>query len=177
MKYEGDEYDRIPRAAVALILRTLSGSDDLFVLLVKRRVMEHDPWSGHMAFPGGRFRSQDGTLLSTVKREVHEETGIDLSECELFGGLDEVLPGNVSIRVTPFVFLASENIQVKIEESEIVDYFWIPLGFFKDKKNYSTYSIERFGKKADVPSYPYLGKHVIWGMTLRIIESLLARID
>ena len=39
------------KAAVALVLRA---RDPLENLLVKRAVSDADPWSGHMALPGGR---------------------------------------------------------------------------------------------------------------------------
>ena len=46
-------------AAVALLLRP---RDALEVLLIKRSVRESDPWSGHMALPGGRRDPGDSDL-------------------------------------------------------------------------------------------------------------------
>ena len=40
------------RSAVALILQVRDGQ--LHILMIKRAEREGDPWSGHMAFPGGR---------------------------------------------------------------------------------------------------------------------------
>ena len=158
-----------------MILKQSSKYNDLDALVVKRKAIEHDPWSGHMALPGGRSHPGDTDSLLTARREVFEETSIDLGRCEVIGMLDEVIPGNVVIRVTPFVALVSDPVQVKLNESELTDYFWIPLSFFRDRHNLSLYSVERFGKKAEVPSYLYLGKHVIWGMTLKIIEDFLSK--
>ena len=45
------------RSAVAMILQVREG--ELHILMIKRAEREGDPWSGHMAFPGGRM-DQDG---------------------------------------------------------------------------------------------------------------------
>ena len=174
-EFQGKNQIGIPSAAVAMILKKSSKNNDLEALVVKRKAIEHDPWSGHIALPGGRAHSGDTNSLLTARREVFEETSIDLGSCEVMGTLDEVVPGNVMIRVTPFVALAPDPVQVRLNESELTEYFWIPLSFFRDRRNLSMYAIERFGKKAEVPSYLYLGKHVIWGMTLKIIEDFLAK--
>src|SRR5262245_28580055 len=62
-------------ASVALIVR---GRADLGVLLIKRAKREGDPWSGHMALPGGRRDPKDASLIETAAREAREETGVDL---------------------------------------------------------------------------------------------------
>ena len=59
-------------AAVALVIRA---GTDLDVLLIKRAEHEHDPWSGHMALPGGRWEPGDLGLQHTATRETLEETG------------------------------------------------------------------------------------------------------
>ncbi|HEY9478577.1 MAG TPA: hypothetical protein VIP79_00745, partial [Gemmatimonadaceae bacterium] len=41
------------RAAVALILR-VGEANEPELLMIKRAVYEGDPWSGHIALPGGR---------------------------------------------------------------------------------------------------------------------------
>lgn len=171
-----DQFHSLPKAAVCMILRPDKTKQGLEVLLVKRKVSESDPWSGHMAFPGGRAKESDGELLNTARREVIEETGIDIGKFELLGSLDDVLPGNKSLCVTPFVTLASESIEVIIDGREITDHVWIPLDFFMDKKNSAPMSAERFGYDRTVTSFSYGESYLVWGMTLRIIDELISRI-
>ena len=165
------EGDSLPDAAVCLILK----SDGPSLLMIKRRELEGDPWSGHMAFPGGHYAETDKELLATVIREVLEEVNIDLRKQSMLGTLDELLPGNRLIRVTPFVALAGEPTVVKINEREVADYFWIPISFFLDPSNCSTFAPERSGAKFSFPCYMYGGKYAIWGLSFRIIQDLLAK--
>src|SRR5690625_6670442 len=75
-------------AAVRIVLRPREG---LVLLLIKRAVYEGDPWSGHMALPGGRRGPEDESLLVTARRETREETSVAVpSEGALLGTLDEV---------------------------------------------------------------------------------------
>ena len=66
--------DPLRRAAVALILRD-PGDGTLEFLMIKRADYEGDPWSGHVALPGGRHEQGDPTLEATAIRETWEETG------------------------------------------------------------------------------------------------------
>ena len=99
------------RAAVAAVLR--QGPLDTEVLFIRRAERQGDPWSGQMAFPGGRAEQGDADLLATAVRETREEIGVDLlTAAEFMGALDEVRamarmrPMNLAI--TPFVFRLRE---------------------------------------------------------------------
>ena len=67
--YAGDEDDPLLldeaylQAAVAVVLRV--AGPDLDLLLIKRAQSERDPWSGHMALPGGRRDPGDDDLRAT----------------------------------------------------------------------------------------------------------------
>ena len=75
---EADDEAGVRRAAVALIFHAgEEGSPEL--LFIKRAEYPGDPWSGQIAFPGGREERGDASLRETAIRETREETGIDLS--------------------------------------------------------------------------------------------------
>ncbi len=165
-----------PTAAVCAILKkgvTTAGHE---LLLVKRVVSPRDPWSGQMALPGGRSLPNE-TLQETAIREVYEETKIVLINSELLGPMDEVTPGNRIIKVSPFVAFKQEPLMVVSNGIEIAEHFWIPLSFFLDANNSSKYEFTRNGSTYIVPSFAYLGKNIVWGMTLRIIRDLIARLS
>lgn len=168
--------ENLPRAAVTTILKPDNLNHELVMLFLKRNARVDDPWSGHIAFPGGRFIEQDRDILSTAARELMEETGIDMRDCEILGALNEVTPSSFrSIQVTPFVILAPEKVYINLDQNEIERFFWIPVSYFRDQLNIRPHSIVRLGLKTEVPSYKFVEENVIWGLTFRIIQDLIER--
>ena len=86
------------RAAVALILQVREAAA-VELLMIKRATYEGDPWSGHVALPGGRQEPGDSSLEETAVRETREETAVDLARAgRILGRLDDLQP---LTRVTP----------------------------------------------------------------------------
>lgn len=159
-------------AAVACILRE---RQELEVLLIRRTEMPGDPWSGHMAFPGGRQEPEDPDLLATAMRETREEVGVELdSEGELIGRLDDLqamaggLPVNLIIR--PYVF-ALEEAAPLVLNTEVAEALWAPLGPLADGAADTTRPYRFQGTTLQLPGYR-VGPHVVWGLTYRMLRSL-----
>jgi 8-oxo-dGTP pyrophosphatase MutT (NUDIX family) len=167
----------LPKAAVAMIVHPKGTDGKLQVLLVKRVTREDDPWSGHMAFPGGRFVATDHGLLETVRREVKEEIGVDLKQLLILGTLDDLIAQTAPIIVTPFVILAENELKISLNPSEIDSFIWMPLSFFVDRKNVRPYRVYRLGQSVDLPSYRLPKDQIVWGMTLRIIEGFIQKLS
>src|SRR3954471_13642415 len=117
------------RAAVAVVLapgEAVLGSA-LSVLLVRRSEREGDPWSGHMALPGGHAQPEDADLLHTARRETLEEVGIDLGNAELLGQLDDVnVMRSAEMMVRPFVFWLGAEREALLS-AEVAEVLWVPL--------------------------------------------------
>ena len=77
-------------AAVALILDNSVSLDDPEIVFIERAQVLSDPWSGHIAFPGGRCEPGDQLPQDTAVRETEEEIGVDLSAGQLLGRLDDL---------------------------------------------------------------------------------------
>lgn len=165
------------RAAVAIIFRT-QPEQPLDVLLIQRAEHEGDPWSGHVAFPGGRQELTDGTLQDTAVRETREETGIDLAaEGVVLGSLDELRPRTPTlpaIIVTPFVAVVGPDVQIATS-AEVAEAFWVPWSVLSDSTSARNSTVLVRGAEWLVPSY-VLGRHVVWGMTERILTQLVERL-
>ena len=77
------------RAAVAMILREVHGEAE--ILMIRRAKREGDPWSGHMAFPGGRMERADRHGFDVARRATEEEIGLQLLESDpCIGRLSEI---------------------------------------------------------------------------------------
>jgi 8-oxo-dGTP pyrophosphatase MutT (NUDIX family) len=162
------------RAAVAIVLRH-AGDGVIELLLIKRSEREDDPWSGHIALPGGRHDPTDATLQDTAVRETREETGIDLARDGLvLGTLDELRPRSAmlpSIIVTPFVAVVRPNVVIETSD-EVATAFWVSLAELTDPLRAVEAEVSARGTTWRVPSYQ-LGGYTVWGMTERILHNLL----
>lgn len=166
------------RAAVAIVLRRADGGV-IELLLIKRSDREDDPWSGHIALPGGRHDPTDATLQDTAVRETREETAIDLARDGLvLGTLDELRPRSAmlpSIIVTPFVAVVRPDVAIATSD-EVASAFWVSLAELADPLMAVEAEVTARGATWRVPSYQ-LGGHTVWGMTERILGNLLRLLE
>jgi 8-oxo-dGTP pyrophosphatase MutT (NUDIX family) len=164
-------------AAVALVLRPRR---DLELLLIQRAVHEADPWSGHMALPGGRRDPTDTDLFATACRETLEETALPLAAVgHLLGPLDEIAPGTPllpPIVISPFVTVVPAAATASAASAEVAAAMWVPLSALREEGAASELLIELTEGARRFPSLTYRG-HVIWGLTHRIIGQLLGIAD
>lgn len=169
-----------PRAAVAAILRDNAGTTE--VLFIQRAEHPHDPWSGHIAFPGGRHDPGDPTLLATVIRETHEEVGIALTTEHLVARLPDVAAPSRESRgalvVTPYVFAVRDTVALRLDPSEVADTLWVPLHDLLAGEGRGTYQFCWDGKDYDLPCFRLdPGQRVLWGMTYKMVASMLEALD
>ena len=161
-------------AAVALVLAPTSAGD-ADVLLIRRALFDGDPWSGHVALPGGRRDPSDGDLIVTALRETREETGLELRREACLGQLDDLRPRRglpLGIVVRPFVFAVPERPRLQLS-SEVAAELWTPLEVLRGQR--VSAQVEVRGTLLDEPAVR-LGGDVLWGMTLRILDGFLERI-
>lgn len=163
----------VHRAAVALVLRSTGKGIDL--LLIQRPESPTDPWSGHMAFPGGR-RTPGESDQDTAERETREEVGLALgTDGRLIGRLDDVRPvrGGPQIAVAAFVFAVDEGAVVRPDPREVADVFWIPLAHLASPAAAAEYlHTIPGGEHARFAAVSYEGK-IIWGLTYRMLMQFL----
>ena len=164
---------KLREAAVALIVRP---REQLELLLIKRATHERDPWSGHIALPGGRRDGTDPDLIHTAIRETEEEVGIKLRRKESFiGALDELAPRNKRLPpllIAPFVFGVDASTSTTINTAEVDAAIWVPISALRDDEAASEILIELEGGSRSFPSLIF-GEYVIWGLTHRILVQFL----
>jgi len=171
MQYE--PLDRVARetAAVAVILKPNSESGDRF-LLIRRAERSGDPWSGQVAFPGGRVESDDLSFAATATRETLEEVGVDLAaKAEFVGYMGPLQPRNRRIQVVPAIFGLKRAVEV-VPSDEISSHRWIPVTDLISGKNRAEYAMEAGTVRRTVPSFQF-GDYLVWGLTERILSRLV----
>ena len=181
--YGGPQDDPLPpdggfTASVVVLLRPFD--EEIEVLLIRRPESERDPWSGHMAFPGGRRDAGDASLMETAIRETLEETGIALGDAGHFLGrlsvvapLSPLLP---PLAIVPFVFAIHPGTLLMPSPTEVASAHWIPLPHFHDPAVQTVYRLPSGSEYLSFPGYRTEGG-IVWGLTHRILHDLLTRID
>lgn len=159
--------------AVSVVVRA---RDDLDFLLIKRATSERDPWSGHMALPGGRREPTDSGLLQTAERETLEETGVDLQRVGFpLGRLSDVAtsgPHLPKLLIAPYVFGVPADTEALVASHEVERVYWIPLDTLRSADTLTSVEIPLPGGPRMFPSYNVVGEH-IWGLTHRILAHFL----
>ena len=169
----GDDDASLLWAAVAVILVPAPDA----VLLIRRAERAGDPWSGHMALPGGRREEGDADLIATAIRETREEVGLPLARSDLLGSLDDVVPRTPvlpPVAVRPYVFALPERPPLTLNP-EVATFRWVYLDRLLHPETYHTVRLVIRGEDRDVAAYE-IEDAVVWGMTERILTSLLAQV-
>lgn len=161
-------------AGVALVLRT---GEAMEILLIERVEREGDPWSGHMALPGGMREPADADLEATALRETAEEVGIQLTrEGRVIGKLDELGPASRRLPplvIAPLVATVPAGTPLVPEPAEVSTALWVPV----DELLHPTAQVEtRFqldGRELTFPAFAYRS-YQVWGLTYRILRQFFA---
>lgn len=159
-------------AAVAAVLRVV---DEPELLFIKRAIAAHDPWSGDVAFPGGRREPTDRSLQATAIRETFEELSLDLTQGRVLGQLDDLVPRSrrlPPIIIRPFVAIVAPDVTFQLSR-EVASVFWVPLSHLRAIDAQVEHEITAHGVPARFPAYSVQG-HVVWGLTERIVRQLLS---
>jgi 8-oxo-dGTP pyrophosphatase MutT (NUDIX family) len=165
------------RASVAVILR--EGRAGLELLFIRRAEHPQDPWSGQMAFPGGRFEPGDTDLRQTAVRETAEEIGLDLAESgEFLGTLDEVraLAGGrpLSLTIAPHVFRLLRPGELRLSD-EVTSVHWFELDDLLSPTRQAVMDYAHQGSTLQMPCLR-VDDLVIWGLTYRMFIGLGERL-
>jgi 8-oxo-dGTP pyrophosphatase MutT (NUDIX family) len=159
------------RAAVAIV------QHDGELLLIERASRKGDRWSGHMAFPGGMAEAEDDDSRATAQRETREEVGLDLAQARYVRAQPQVLSVSHNSRrplaIEPHLYQMSGARPDLSGNEEVASTLWLPVSFLKDPTNRDTMVYERSRLPMRFACYRYEGK-VVWGLTLRMIDDLLA---
>ena len=171
------------RSAVAIITR--QGKHGEEILFIKRASRSGDPWSGHIAFPGGKRQNSDTSIQETAIRETQEEIGLDLiNQAHYIGRLPDLVTRRHNefkpMIVSPYRFQLTNPDNTMTPNHEVASTFWVSTDFLRNKDNQSTLNWSPFlnmpSLSLTLPCFYYENqgnRHRIWGLTYRMLMDHL----
>jgi 8-oxo-dGTP pyrophosphatase MutT (NUDIX family) len=158
------------RAAVAVVAHDAAVEPEM--LFIERARHPADPWSGHMAFPGGRVDPGDTDARAAAERETLEEVGLSLARAELLGRLDDVQAGVrlvAPLVLSAFVYRLDTRAALTLNH-EVAEALWVPVPTLLDPARH-------VGHRRGPTKWPGIcvgdpERHVVWGLTYRLLEGL-----
>lgn len=165
-----------PHAAVAMILTGADAAPQ--VLFILRARHDGDPWSGNIAFPGGRVDRDDDGPRAAAERETREELGLDLNTGEYLGRLDDLYGATLPIMVSCFVYRIADLRPIATNH-EIDRVFCFPLNELGAPGRHRTETFLWRDMPTTQPVVELLppGEPLLWGITYRLLQSFFAIFD
>ncbi len=166
------------RAAVALVLRPGAGGRTE-ALFIERAEHPHDPWSGHMALPGGRVDPSDPDARFAAERETREEVGLDLSAGRRIGRLDD-LEGRhagrpVGLLISAFVYRHPDPGPLVLNH-EVSHALWVPVDELVAPQRQVEVPRAVAGRRFPGIRVGDSERHIVWGLTYRFLELFLSAV-
>lgn len=165
-----------PHAAVAMLLADIPTGPEL--LFIVRAPHDDDPWSGNIAFPGGRIAPGDRGARQAAERETLEELALDLGGCDYLGRLDDLYGLTLPILVSCFVYTARQKPPLTANH-EIAGTFWYPLAALGEPARHRQATFCWRGVPTTQPVAELLaaGEPLLWGITYRLLRNFFSVLD
>lgn len=159
------------RQAAVLVPLYVAGGELWTVLTRRSDQLPHH--RGQIAFPGGGRESGE-ELWSAALRESEEEIGLSPKEVLKLGELDEV-GSPAGFRIVPFVGAIPNSFRGTPNPDEIDELFAAPISALANPRLVEEREVVVNGRRRALRAY-HVGRHVVWGLTARIVENLLDRL-
>ena len=163
------------RAAAILLALRARADGEPELLMIKRADAERDPWSGHIACPGGRAEPGDADLAATAIRETREETGVDVArDGRVLGHLDDLRPISAHLPplvIRPYVALVRHDVKL-VGSAEVAAAFWVPLAELRTPTAWGTGIVHVRGMERTVSVFRH-GAYTVWGLTERVLRQFM----
>ena len=165
-------------ASVALILESGPGPG-YSMLFIERARKAGDPWSGQIAFPGGRREPSDADAEAVAVRETREEIGIDLQRAVRIGRLDDLKGrhGGTSegMVISCFVYALDGPVKTNLNH-EVAAVASVALEHLVDPGARVEVEWQGAGRQR-FPGirFPRGDTRVVWGLTYRFLTRFFSR--
>jgi 8-oxo-dGTP pyrophosphatase MutT (NUDIX family) len=164
------------RTAAVLVPVFRDAEGELRIVLVVR-ADDGGQHGGQLGLPGGKPEPGDADLLATALREAEEEVGLAPEAVEVVAALEPLATQATGWLVHPFLGRVPPDTRWRLQETEIVGILTPAARTLADRASRATlpFSSLRFPEPLLVDGIDVEG-HVLWGMTLRLLDDVLPRL-
>jgi ADP-ribose pyrophosphatase YjhB (NUDIX family) len=151
---------------------------DVEILFIQRSTHDNDPWSGHLAFPGGKLETGERECEAAC-RETREEIGMDLQRGAYLGRLSDIIGANLPVRVSCCLYGIEKKHFKPVLNEEVRKLFWVSLSDLCDPERHLQSSVTFDEKIFEVPAIrlPVENTPVLWGITYRLVMQFLSMLE
>jgi len=164
------------RTAAVLLPVFRDAEQELRVVLVVR-ADDGGQHGGQLGLPGGKPEPGDADLLATALREAEEEVGLQPDTVDVVTALEPLHTQATGWLVHPFLGRVPADTAWRLQEAEIVGILTPAARMLADRSARALlpFSSLRFREPLLVDGIDVEG-HVLWGMTLRLLDDTLPRL-
>jgi 8-oxo-dGTP pyrophosphatase MutT (NUDIX family) len=132
---------------------------------------------GQIGLPGGRPEPGDQDFLATALREAEEEVGIPPEQVDVLAALEPVETRETGFRVHPFLGRVPPGFDWTPQPTEVASLLMPSVAMLGDPagRGRHAFSSTYFSTALEVEGIDVEG-HVLWGMTLRMLDDLVPRL-
>jgi 8-oxo-dGTP pyrophosphatase MutT (NUDIX family) len=159
-----------PRMAAVMMLFYPKNGITHLVLIVRNSY--EGVHSGQIAFPGGKYETEDENFAVTALRETHEEVGIHPDKMEIIKLFTPTYIPPSNFMVHPFFGICKDEICFIPQPSEVSSIIELPLSvFLSDKIIIEANLTTSYAKNINVPAFEIDG-YIVWGATAMMLSEL-----
>lgn len=156
-------------AAVMMLFYPKQGMTHLVLIIRNSYEGVH---SGQIAFPGGKWETEDENFSATAFRETHEEVGIARSQIEIIKSFTPTYIPPSNFMVHPFFGICKEEVCFVPDPAEVSGIIELPLSvFLSDAIVIDATLATSYASSISVPAFQIEG-HVVWGATAMMLSEL-----
>lgn len=159
--------------APAAVLVAITDRPEPGLILTERssRLRKH---AGQIAFPGGRVDDSDADEIAGALREAQEEIALPPDKVQVIGTSDRYHTFT-GFDIIPVLGVIPPDLPLRAQESEVADWFELPLAYALDPARRVRHAVEFEGKQRHYYEIVWEGRR-IWGITAAILANLSRRL-
>lgn len=159
--------------APAAVLVAITDRTEPGLILTQRseRLRKH---AGQIAFPGGRVDASDADEIAGALREAEEEIGLPPHLAQVIGTSDRYHTFT-GFDIVPVLAVIPPDLPLRPQESEVADWFELPLAYALDPANRTQHAVEFEGAVRHYYEILWQERR-IWGVTAAILANLSRRL-